>query len=114
MKTLSERIAERVRAKSANSPRSNRAIILALRKDIQQALDDGWSVRAVYQTLYDENRVTFSYQAFRRYVNQIHLGRPSTDTSQSRQANKTGIKGSAAPASGGFSFDPAPKKTDLF
>lgn len=75
MKTLSERIAERARGKSACAPHSNRAIVLALRKDIQQAFDDGWSILAVYQTLYDEGRVTFSYQAFRRHVNRLLLGK---------------------------------------
>lgn len=113
MKTLSERIAERARAKSASAPRSNRAIILALRKDIQQALDDGWSVLAVYQTLYDEGRVTFSYQAFRRYVNQIHLGKQATEKRQPKQPNKVAVKSCAAPTSG-FSFDPSPKKEELF
>lgn len=113
MKTLSERIAERARMKSASAPRSNRAIILALRNDIQQALDDGWSVLAVYQTLYDEGRVTFSYQAFRRYVNQIHLGKPSAEKRHPMQPSKAAFKGGAAPTSG-FSFDPSPKKEELF
>lgn len=112
MKTLSERIAERAREKSACTPHSNRAIILALRNDIQQALDDGWSVRAVYQTLYDESRVTFSYQAFRRYVNRIHLGKLATEKRPPRQPNKTAFKSSAAPATG-FSFNPTPNKEEL-
>ena len=112
MKTLSERIAERAREKSACAPHSNRAIILALRNDIQQALDDGWSVLAVYQTLYDEGRVIFSYQAFRRYVNRIHLGKLATEKRPPKQPNKTAFKSSAAPATG-FSFNPTPNKEEL-
>lgn len=112
MRSLSERIAERARAKSATSPRSNRAIILALREDIQQALDDGWSVLAVHQTLHEEGRVTFSYQAFRRYVNQIHLGKPAVVTRRPRQLSKPAFKDSAVPASR-FSFDPIPNKEEL-
>ena len=112
MKTLTERIAERAHVKSACVPHSNRAIILALRKDIQQALDDGWSVLAVYQTLYDEGRVTFSYQAFRRYVNQIHLGKPAPQKRRLKQPGKTAIKSSSAPVSG-FSFNPVPNKEEL-
>ncbi len=79
---------------------------------VQQALDDGWSVLAVHQTLYGEGRVTFSYQAFRRHVNQIHLGKPSTEQRQPRHPNKTTFKSSAAPTTG-FSFDPSPKKEEL-
>lgn len=112
MKTLSERIAERACEKSPCAPHSNRAIILALRNDIQQALDDGWSVRAVYQTLYDESRVTFSYQAFRRYVNQIHLGKPTVEKRPPRQPNKPAFKSNTAPATG-FSFNPTPNKEEL-
>lgn len=113
MKTLSERIAERAREKSPCAPHSNRAIILALRNDIQQALDDGWSVLAVYDTLYDEGRVTFSYQAFRRYVNRIHLGKLVTEKRPPKQTNKAAFKSSAVPMSG-FSFNPTPNKEELF
>lgn len=112
MKTLSERIAERARVKSASAPHSNRAIVLALRADIQQALDDGWSVLAVHQTLHDEGRVTFSYQAFRRYVNQIHLSRTSPEKRRRKQAGKTAFKSSVAPVPG-FSFNPSPNKEEL-
>ena len=114
MKTLSERIAERACEKSPCAPHSNRAIILALRNDIQQALDDGWSVRAVYHTLYDEGQVTFSYQAFRRYVNRIHLGKLATEKRLPRQQpNKTAFKSSAAAPVKEFSFNPSPNKEDL-
>jgi hypothetical protein len=112
MKTLSERIAERAREKSACTSHSNRAIILALRNDIQQALEDGWSVLAVYHTLYDEGRVTFSYQAFRRYVNRIHLGKLATEKRLPRQPSKTVFKSSATPVSG-FSFNSTPNKEEL-
>lgn len=72
VKTLSERIAEGVHGRA---PYSNRAIVLALREDIQEAFDDGWSVLAVYKTLYAEGTLTFSYQAFRRHVNRLLLGK---------------------------------------
>ena len=112
MKTLSERIAERAKAKPSATPHANRAIVLALRKDIQQALDDGWSVRAVYQTLYDEGRLTFSYQAFRRYVNQIHLGKP-LPTRHRPAPPSSPVRTGTSTAATGFSFDPSPKKEDL-
>jgi hypothetical protein len=86
MATLSERIAKRVRTKSKYAPHNNLAAVLALRKDIQQALNDGWSVRAIHQTLHDEGRVTFSYQAFRRHVNRIHLVKPLAEEGKQNQS----------------------------
>lgn len=70
VKTLSERIAEGVKGQA---PHSNRAIVLGLREEIQESLDDGWSILAMYQTLYEEGTLTFSYQAFRRHVNRIFV-----------------------------------------
>jgi hypothetical protein len=75
MKTLSERISARTGEKPTPSPKSNRAVVLALRADIHGALDDGWSVLAIYETLSDEGVVLFSYQSFRLYVNRLLLGK---------------------------------------
>lgn len=108
MKTLSERIAERVQASSASTAHANRAVVVALRQEIQQALNDGWSVLAVYRTLHDEGRVAFSYQAFRRYVNQIHLGK----TASAKPTHKPVSKQSIAQPSG-FHFNPKPKMEEL-
>ncbi len=72
-KSLSERIAERTRKKSPSRNAQNRAAFLALRGDVKQALDDGWPVKSIWETLHDESKVTFSYQAFRGYVNRLIL-----------------------------------------
>jgi hypothetical protein len=70
--TLTERIAARVLAQST-APQSqlNRAVFLGVRNEVQRALDDGWSVLAVYRVLHEDGRVAFSYQAFRRYVSTL-------------------------------------------
>lgn len=113
MKTLSERIADRVRGNTACALHSNRAVILALRTDIQQAFDDGWSVLAIYQTLHEEGRVNFSYQAFRRHVNRILLGKPAVK--RQRPANvKTSVAVSSEKPIDSFTFNPTPNKEDLF
>ncbi|SDQ22692.1 hypothetical protein SAMN05443245_0463 [Paraburkholderia fungorum] len=69
---MSERIAAKMLANS-NSPRqhANRAHFLALRAQIRSALDDGWSMLAIYKTLHSDGAVQFSYQAFRRYVKEL-------------------------------------------
>ncbi|MGF6776035.1 TraK family protein [Paraburkholderia sp. GAS334] len=67
--SLSQRIAARAIAAPGRSPGpANRAAFLSVRDDVQRAIDDGWSVLAIYKALRDEGAVSFGYQAFRRYV----------------------------------------------
>ncbi|MEO8119391.1 MAG: TraK family protein, partial [Rhodoferax sp.] len=76
---LSDRIGKRARGKPSPSRGNvNHAVFLAIRHDVKKALDDGWSILAIFQTLHEEGVVTFSYQAFRRYVNRLILSRPAT------------------------------------
>lgn len=110
MKALTERIAERQRSAAPSSAGANRAVMLALRGDIQQALDDGWSVLAIYQTLHDEGQLTFSYQAFRRHVNRHLLGKQPAQPKQ-RASSSTTEKPHAAPHK--FTFNPSPNPRDL-
>ncbi|MET0061000.1 MAG: TraK family protein [Candidatus Thiodiazotropha endolucinida] len=113
MKSLSERIGERAKKTSSCAPHANRAIVLALRGDIQAALNDGWSVLAIYQTLHDEGKVNFSYQAFRRHVNRIFF-----NNAESRHGcsgtTKAAQKSSQRTSRTGFSFNTNPDAEDLF
>ena len=113
MKSLSERIGERARKTSSSAPHANRAIVLALRGDIRTALEDGWSVLAIYQTLHDEGKVSFSYQAFRRHVNRIFFNNAESRHGYSG-ITKTTRKSSQGTSGTGFSFNPNPDKEDLF
>lgn len=72
-KNLSERIADRMRNKKATVGAQNRGAFLALKGEIIQALDDRWPVKTIWETLHDEGKVKFSYQAFRNYVNSLIL-----------------------------------------
>lgn len=67
MKTLSERIAERVKTKKSQ----NRAAFLALRSEITQALADGWPMKTIWQLLHEEGKVTFGYDAFINHVKRL-------------------------------------------
>ena len=109
--SLSERIAAS-QTKSSPTPHLNRATVLALRAEIRQALDDGWSVLIIYKLLHDEGRVSFSYQAFRRYVNGLLLGKAQARERPSRtttiiQATKPAISATS------FTVNPQVKKEDL-
>lgn len=48
--------------------RGHRAEFLVLREDVAQALQNGYSIRAVHSQLRDSGRVSFGYDTFRRYV----------------------------------------------
>ena len=124
-KSLSERIAARSVQKKPSRSAQNRAAFLALRVDIKQALDDGWPVKSIWETLHEEGKVGFSYQAFRGYANRLILSPPATEPSApvakapssgqnttAKQATTKAVeKKPDTPA--GFTFNPIPNKEDL-
>lgn len=88
-KSLSERIAARIQQQSsASTAARNRSVFISLREDIQQAVTDGWSLLAIWQVLFDEQRVTFTYQAFRRYARQL-VDNPVSASSNEHQTMET-------------------------
>lgn len=109
-KDLSARIAERVKKQRISSRDQNRAVFLALRQEIAQAMQDGWSVMTIWRTLKDEGKITFSYQAFRLYVNKlVHPSAPPRSPS-----TQSGPSGTGQPQkSSGFTFNPVPNLEEL-
>ena len=130
-KSLSERIAARSVRKKPSRSAQNRAAFLALRVDIKQALDDGWPVKSIWETLHEEGKVGFSYQAFRGYVNRLIFSPPptgapvvmtaplvgsvpsseSSTTTHNQATHKAAQKKPATTA--GFTFNPVPNKEEL-
>ena len=110
-KSLSERIAERVKKDPGKSKRSNRMIFIALRAEIEKALNDGWTVKVIWETLRDEEKITFSYQAFNRYVKQLIKDQPPT---LDEVATETPEKPTKPEGIKEFKFNANPKKEDLF
>lgn len=115
--SLSERVALRELRKKPTQGGQNRAAFLALREDIRDTLKDGWSVKSIWETLHDEGKITFSYQAFCVYVNRLILqipnDPPAAQHSQPTQSiQKTNVV-KKAPGSTGFVFNSQPEKEDL-
>ena len=69
-KSLSDRIAERMSARKPTGAGKNRAEFLAMRNDVKKAMDDGWPVKVIWETLRDEGKISFGYDAFIGYVNE--------------------------------------------
>lgn len=127
VKSLSERITARTVKKKPSRSAQNRAAFLALRVDIEQALDDGWPVKSIWETLHEEGKIDFSYQAFRGYTNRLILSPPATKppppipvvaipelgpSNPTKLADsKTVVKKPEPPT--GFTFNSKPKKEDL-
>ena len=126
-KNLSVRIAERTAQKKPSRNGQNRATFLAIRGDVKQALDDGWPVKTIWETLHEEGKVSFSYQAFRGYANRLILSSPASRATVStpmavdswigKQRNPATAqateKSPEGPTTTGFTFNRTPKKEDL-
>ena len=125
-KSLSERIAASTVKQAPSRSAQNRATFLALRVDIKQALDDGWPVKSIWETLHKEGKIDFSYQAFRGYTNRLIL--LSYDKNQVLEnAENLPVTGLGNPMkqvasmaaerkpekATGFIFNSEPKKEDL-
>ena len=115
---LSGRIAERATNQRASTRERNRAVVLALRQEIHQAMADGWPVATIWRTLHEEKKVAFSYQAFRLYVNKLvrkHVADRVVPPPVQRKPVSSKKTSSPPPTGtgGGFTFDPIPKKEDL-
>ncbi|WP_367607872.1 TraK family protein [Legionella sp. W05-934-2] len=105
-KPLSERVIQNLSEKK--NKRSNAKIeFLALKEDIQEALDKGCSMKAVWETLSDEGQISFGYKAFRHYVLKLIKSEQENtkDDKQRENKPKNEIKG--------FTFNPIPNPEEL-
>jgi hypothetical protein len=126
-KNLSARIAERAARKKPPRNGQNRVTFLAMREDVKQAIDDGWPVKTIWETLHEEGKVSFSYQAFIGYANRLILSSSASRTTVSTpmavdsrigkqhgpataQATEKTLEGQTT---SGFTFNRTPKKEDL-
>lgn len=127
-KTISDRLAAKAVGKKplASNRNQNRAIFLALRQEIIQALGDGWSIKSIWGILHEEGKVAFGYAAFWNYTKsliQTPPGRPMEQPANERgstgDTSKTAKPATAAPEKEipeikGFAFNPSPNKEDLY
>lgn len=90
---LSERIAQRVAKIKPSKKAQNKANFMANKAEIAEALADGWSMRLIWDTLHSENKITVTYQAFARQVNNLLPGgrKATIGSSEQQQASKANI-----------------------
>ncbi|HAT1792262.1 TPA: TraK family protein [Legionella pneumophila] len=67
-KSLTENIMISKQNQKRTNPRKNKVAFLAMREDIYEALEKGWSITVIWETLRDEGSFTATYNTFRLYV----------------------------------------------
>jgi len=70
-KPLSERVIARTKSRSQNSFCYNKAVFSAFHDEILEAMNKGCSLKAIWETLYEENKISFKYRAFLRHAYQF-------------------------------------------
>lgn len=67
-KSITESITTSKQSHQRTNARKNKVEFLALREDISEALEKGWSITVIWETLRDEGSFTATYNTFRLYV----------------------------------------------
>lgn len=67
-KSLTENIMTSKQNKQRTNSRKNKVAFLAMREDISEAMEKGWSIYVIWETLRDEGSFTATYNTFRLYV----------------------------------------------
>ncbi len=99
--------------------RKNKVEFLALREDISEALESGWSITTIWEMLRDEGSFTATYNTFRLYVLKYLNGQKPGDSQKTtiEQPSKTLSQNNAKmkkPATiPSFTFNPIPNPEDL-
>lgn len=129
-KKLTERIAAQMQTKKPTRSGQNRAAFLALRSEITEALDDGWPVKTIWQTLRTEEKINFGYDAFINYVNTLIRNpktipvptlvtpsavsvEPASQKTKPTQNKPAPIKKPERERGAGFKFNPTPNPNEL-
>ena len=112
-KNYMEELAEWVKKREVSRQRRDKNLVafLALRADIKAAIGAGYTVKTIWEHLFETEKVSCCYETFLKYIRR-HI----TQAKGSHPEQKAGVvtkPQSPAPLPG-FTFNPIPKKEDLF
>lgn len=110
--SLSERITKNQLSKQVSDNSRNKVAFLALKDDIAAALADGWSMKAVWETLYMEEKISFSYKTFCVYVTRL-IHAPLKPDMQKNTKEDEKEKSKSHDEIRGFTFNPKPNLEEL-
>jgi len=89
MSKLSERVFARIKTRSQKSLFHNKATFFALHDEILEAMNSGCSLKAIWETLYEEKKITFKYRAFLRHAYQFADIMQKVEENRGRKVAKT-------------------------
>jgi hypothetical protein len=99
-KSYTEQLAEWVRQKSQSARHDrNRVAFLAVKDDVNEALDQGWPVKTIWGHMVEQKRIGFGYDTFLVYVKRyLRSGVRSRGASSANAFLAQSVKPNAPPA----------------
>ena len=110
---LTKRVASFMQTQQARRRGRTRAVVVALRDEIQRAMEDGWSVMAIWKTLHADGSVQVGYHVFRRYVAKL-LPREGNRAQAARVARPKTPPAQIADRPRGFQHSRVPQKKEIY
>ncbi|HDS3834311.1 TPA: TraK family protein [Legionella pneumophila] len=118
-KSLMENILTCRLGQQRTNPRKYKVEFFALREDISEALEKGWSITIIWETLRDEGRFTATYNTFRLYVlkylngQKFRYSQKEANDQQPKGLAKNQDKEKKPTAIPSFTFNPIPNLKEL-
>jgi hypothetical protein len=115
-KSYPERLAQWVNQPARKFRDRHLVTFMAVRNDVQAALDAGFAAKTIWANMHETGRVDFCYETFLKHVKRCFHSPPGH---QAAHAAKTKGKAVAepvvvaAPTMPGFTFNPVPDKEEL-
>ncbi len=89
---------------------------MAVRKDVEAALQAGFAAKTIWANMQEAGRVDFCYETFLKHVKRCintPLGKQAAHTTKAKSKTAAGPVIVPAPAIQGFVFNPVPNKEEL-
>lgn len=127
-KTYMEELAQWVKERGIKKQRQDKHVVafLAVKPDVQRALDAGYSMKTIWEHMRETGRLQCRYETFtlhvKRYVKTPALESsaamrqsPTKEAGRKRKGGAVASEpsGAEAPKIGAFTFEAKPKKEDL-
>jgi len=110
--TLSKRIAEKIGGNKSNR-QSGLVFFLANQPEIEEALNEGWSVRLIWEQLKEEKKFPLGYQILLKLIN-CHIRNKRTQKKTTKQeSNRNKDQPKTKNTEEGFSFDSTINQEDI-
>jgi len=115
-KSYPEQLAEWVNQPARKLRDRHLVTFMAVRKDVEAALEAGFSVKTIWAHLHEAGRVDFCYETFLKHVkrrNNASLIRQEAPTAKPKNKAVPGPVVIKPPTIQGFVFNPVPNKEEL-